>query len=137
MFSEETNNTVLEISDFSNGKLKNIFELSALIENSKRKEKLFGDIIFRAKYLYGIVNVLSDAANSDIVNDSLKSEFSSALLELKDLLSSYVSDIPEKEMFDKKFFGMSQECMNDFIGFVIDLSYTKEYFNDRKFSGNS
>ncbi len=137
MFSEETNNTVLEISDFSNGKLKNIFELSALIENSKRKEKLFGDIIFRAKYLYGIVNVLSDAANSDIVNDSLKSEFSSALLELKDLLSSYVSDIPEKEMFEKKFFGMSQECMNDFIGFVIDLSYTKEYFNDRKFSGNS
>ena len=137
MFSEETNNTVLEISDFSNGKLKNIFELSALIENSKRKEKLFGDIIFRAKYLYGIVNVLSDASNSDIVNDNLKSEFSSALLELKDLLSSYVSDIPEKEMFEKKFFGMSQECMNDFIGFVIDLSYTKEYFNDRKFSGNS
>lgn len=80
---------------------------------------------------------MSDPANSDIVNDKLKSEFSSALLELKDLLSSYVSAIPGTEMFERKFFGMSQECMNDFIGFVVDLSYAKEYFNSRKFTGNS
>ncbi|MCE1165081.1 MAG: hypothetical protein LWX07_06740, partial [Bacteroidetes bacterium] len=80
---------------------------------------------------------LSDASNSDIVNDKLKSEFSFALLELKEMISSYIGGIPQKEVFENKFFGMSQECMSDFIGFVTDLAYAKEYFNSRKFSENS
>lgn len=139
MFSDETNNLVSVINDFSGGKLKNIFGLSFFIEVSEKynRRKEFQDILFDAKYLNGLVSVFSDVRNSEIINDNLKTEFSSALLSLKNKVNDFVFGMQGGEEFSGKFLGMSQDCLNNFISLVIDLSIAKEYYNSRKFNGIS
>ncbi len=139
MFSDETNNLTLEISDFSKGKIKNIFELSLFIDISEKNNRKseFQDILFDSKYLYGLAAVLSDVRNSELINDNLKSEFSSTLLSLKNKITVYIEGLEGEKEFTDKFLGMSQDCLNNFLSLVADFALAKEYYNSKKFNGIS
>lgn len=127
------------MNEFSGGKLKNIFELSFFIEYSEKDDRfsVFQDILFDSKYLNGLASVLSDARNSELINDNLKSEFSSTLLGLKNKITSYISGLQGEEEFNVKFLGVSRECLNEFISLIADFAVAKEFYNNRKFNGIS
>ena len=133
-FSEKTNDLILEIN--SKGKLKNIFELSFLIEEtySKGNEKAFQDIIFAARYVYGLFSVIKANFNTDLVNDSIKDEYSGALISLKNGIKAVTDMTDMKNHFESKFYGLSQDCIMNFMVLVEDLSICKNYFNDKKFN---
>ncbi len=139
MFSEEINNLAQDINDFSKGNIKNIFELSLFIGISEKnnRESDFQDILFGSKYLYGLAAVLSDVRNSELINDNLKSEFSSTLLSLKNKITVYIEGLQGEKKFTDKFLGISQDCLNNFLSLVADFAVTKEYYNSKKFNGIS
>ncbi|MGV8017654.1 MAG: hypothetical protein AB2L26_05635 [Ignavibacteria bacterium] len=139
MFSEEINNLAQDINDFSKGNIKNIFELSLFIGISEKnnRESDFQDILFGSKYLYGLAAVLSDVRNSELINDNLKSEFSSTLLSLKNKITVYIEGLQGEKKFTDKFLGISQDCLNNFLSLVADFAVAKEYYNSKKFNGIS
>ncbi|MDD5361598.1 MAG: hypothetical protein PHN88_05670 [Ignavibacteria bacterium] len=135
-FSDKTKDLVLDISSNCKGKLKNIFELSFLIEitYSADKENEFNDLIFSAKYIKGLFNVIMTNLNSELINDSMKDDYSASMIDFKNKLKSLIEKTELKEVFDGKYFGLYHDCMMNLMELIEDLTYTKEYFNSKKFS---
>jgi hypothetical protein len=136
IFSEKTNDLVLDINGFCKGKLKIIFELSFLIENtfSAGKEDEFNDLVFSAKFIKGLFNIIMTNLNSDLIKDSLKDEYSASLLDFKQKLKSIIEKTEQKDVFEGKYFGLQHECLMNLMELVEDLAYTKEYLNFKRFN---
>ena len=136
-FSEETIDLILDIKEFSGGKLKNEFELSALIEFtiSRQNEKTFGDIIFKAKFLKGMSKVMSGNIESEDSRKKLLAEYAEELRKLTDLINETLSNSEPViiDSFGKKFFELTPECYMNLNLLVEDLSVCKDFFNDKKF----
>ncbi len=137
-FSEETIDLILDIKEFSGGKLRNEFELSALIEYTINKDNRskFDDIIFHAKFLKGLAKVMSGYNESEDKAEKLLSEYTSELKVITGLIESVLSMTEPiiKDSFNKKYFELTPECFMNLNLFLEDLSLCKDYFNDRKFN---
>ena len=138
-FSEETIDLILDIKEYSGGKLRNEFELSALIEftiNNKNK-KTFDDIIFNAKFLKGISNVMAGNIESEESREKLLAEYTEELKGLTELIKDTLSQLDPviTGSFIQKFFELTPECFMNLNLLVEDLSVCKDYFNDKKFGG--
>ncbi len=135
-FSEETIDLILDIKEFSGGKLKNEFELSALIEYTKTRPNsiTFDSIIFKAKFLKGLSKVI--AVNSDSKEDmeKLLSEYTEELKNLTILIQDSLidSDAVIMSSLKNKFFELTPDCFLNLNLLIEDLSVCKDYFNDLK-----
>jgi hypothetical protein len=136
IFSDKTKDLVLDISSNYKGKLKNIFELSFLIEitYSAGKENEFNDLIFTAKYIKGLFNIIMTNLNSELINDSMKDDYSTAMIDFKNKLKTIIEKTEMKDVFEGKYFGLYHDCMMNLMELIEDLTYTKEYFNSVKFN---
>jgi hypothetical protein len=137
-FSEETIDLILDIKEYSGGKLKNEFELSALIEFTinRGNGKTFDDIIFKAKFLKGMSKVMAGCTENDEKRVNLLEEYTTELKSLTELINTALSGTDQiiKDSFVQKYFELTPECFMNLNLFLEDLSVCKDYFNDRKFS---
>lgn len=133
-FSNETIDLILDIKEFSNGKLKNEFELSALIEytNNDKSHVSFRDIIFKAKFLKGLARVIAVSTDSKENSEKFISEYTAELKKLTEMILSGLSGSNQiiLDSFKKKFFELTPESLKSFNLLIEDLSICKDYFND-------
>jgi hypothetical protein len=136
-FSEETIDLILDIKEYSGGKLKNEFELSALIEFTinRQNEKAFRDIIFKAKFLKGMSKIMAGNIESNDSREKLLAEYAEELRKLTDLITITLSNSDPViiDSFGKKFFELTPESYMNLNLLVEDLSVCKDFFNDKKF----
>jgi hypothetical protein len=144
--SEKTLNLVLDIKDFSGGKLKNENDVATLIECSVSAEKqaLFDDMIFIAKYLNGLGKILhSNMAGATLsgkdkieenAEEKIKNEFRQSLVKLriqiKEIVEAALSE--DKNYFEQKYLVMTRESMINLTTLIYDLSWVKKYMNSRE-----
>ena len=138
-FSEETIDLILDIKEYSGGKIRNEFELSALIEFTvnKQNKKAFDDIVFKAKFLKGLSKVMAGNIESKESREKLLAEYTEELKKLTELIKNTLSN-PEPiviNTFSQKFFELTPECFMNLNLLIEDLSVCKDFFNDKKFSG--
>ena len=121
--------------EFSNGKFKNTFELSVLIEYtiSSGNPQIFYDIIFKAKYLKGLLKIIKDNPQKDDKTEKIHNEFSENLIDLKAQISNLLSKIDNEvnNSFQTKYFEMNIDSLNNYYGLIDELAKCKDYFIDR------
>ncbi|MCI0473280.1 MAG: hypothetical protein L0Y76_06840 [Ignavibacteria bacterium] len=132
-FSEKTIDLLLGIKEYSNGKIKNDFELSVLLEAGyfTNKKPLFEELIFKAKFLNGALKILAENPAQDGM-DKLLQEFAKNLEELTELLKNILgeADEPANDIFFRKYFEVKPDVINELALLIMDLSACKDYFND-------
>ena len=93
-FSEDTIDLILDIKEYSGGKLRNEFELSALIEHTiyRNNQKIFNDIIFKAKFLKGLSRVLAGKIENNESREKLFSEYTEEIKNFTELIKDSKSE---------------------------------------------
>ena len=133
-FSDDTIDLILDIKEFSGGKLKNEFELSALIEytHTHKTDVSFLDLIFKAKFLKGLAKVMAVSIDSKDYSEKFLSEYSAELNNFIELIQKGLnkSDPIIINSFKNKFFELIPECLVNLNLLIEDLSVCKDYFND-------
>jgi len=136
-FTEKTIDLILDIKEFSNGKIKNDFELSVLLEAGyfTDKKPIFDELIFKAKFLNGLLNIFSENPGQEQM-EKLIPEFAKNLEELTVLMKSILisSDEITNKYFREKYFNVNPKIINELALLIMDLSACKDYFNDRKYA---
>ncbi len=143
--SGTTTDTVLDIKEFSGGKLKNEHDLSVLIEASAGREKLLNDTSFTAKYLNGLGKILHSSTSlttkgstpltiDENAKEKVKAEFKQAMMKLTLQLSEIIKDIPadDKKTFEDKYLAMNRTALVNLTTLIYDLSWVKKYLNSRR-----
>jgi len=140
--SGTTTDTVLDIKEFSGGKLKNEPDISLLIEASSGREKLFGDTSFTAKYLNGLGKILhsnqalltSKNKIDENAEEKIRTEFQQAMMKLTLQLSEIIKDIPadDKKTFEDKYLAMNRTALVNLTTLIYDLSWVKKYLNAKR-----
>jgi len=135
-FSEETIDLILDIKEFSGGKLKNEFELSALIEftHTNKSDISFNDIIFKAKFLKGLAKVMAVSVESKENSEKFMTEYTTELKKLTELIQKGLqkSDPLILNTFKNKYFDLTPESFINMNFLIEDLSVCKDYFNDKR-----
>ncbi|MEP7146045.1 MAG: hypothetical protein ABI792_03435 [bacterium] len=126
-------NIIDEINEFSERPLMNRFEISVIIEFiCVSDNKLFKDLIFQAKYVNGLKNVISGRSiNKDDYMEKLFEEFNKSLERFISLLREAVLKLNDSgiKFFDEKYFKLTHESMVNMMKLIDDLTIVKEYFN--------
>lgn len=132
--SDETRNLLKIINDFSSKKIKNTFEISALIEAGTLPDgkKKFEELIFTSKYVNGLKSVLSNRSiTGDQYIENMFNEFNVNLQKvigmLKEVITGFDKNISAQ--FENKYFLLDQESIINSMELIEDLSLCKEFFN--------
>jgi hypothetical protein len=142
--SDNSNKFIIELNEFSNNKIKNISEVTCMVELNCNEEnkKLFKDIIFTAKYLNGLGRVLQmslTAPPEDDNNVKLKSaekvreEYKNNLNHFIKQLELYLlhSDEDFNKEFNNKFLSLNRTSMVNLTTLIYDLSWVKKFLNSK------
>lgn len=136
-FSGKTIDLILEIKDFSNGKVKNDFDLSVLLETGyfTDKKPVFEELIFKAKFLYGMLNIFSGNPYQEHFEKILP-EFGKNLEEFTGILRKITEDGNDyiTKPFREKYLNISPEVLPELAILISDLSICKDYFNEMKYN---
>lgn len=135
-FSEETIDLILDIKEFTGGRLKNEFEISALIEytHTRKKEVSFADIVFKAKFLKGLARVIAASADSKENSEKFLTEYTEELKNLTSLITKGLENTDPiiANTFKNKFFELTPDSFMNMNLLIDDLAACKDYFNDIK-----
>ncbi|MDZ4711716.1 MAG: hypothetical protein SGI89_05255 [bacterium] len=126
---------VTKISDHSESNLKNLFEVTTLLEISKAEEMngRFRQLIFSAKYVNGLKSVLGNRAiNKDQYMEKIFGEFNTNIQKVVSILDEMTVQSKEnvRKFFNDKYFLMNHESIANTMELIEDLSLCKEYFNE-------
>lgn len=126
---------ILKINEYSAAQIKNISEVSVLMESAfvPGKSDEFKNLIFTAKYIKGLRSVLSNKnINGDKYIEKIFDEFNKNLQRFLDTLKKIISNSDENSIiqFESKYFRMNQESIVNTMELIDDLSLCKEYFNN-------
>ena len=129
---------VEKLDKFSSNKLKNKEDLTRIINTAFKysTENLIKDASFSAKYIQGLVKIIR-RGDTDIEEDyfiKIKKELADNLEKIKSNLkeimkgeSSFITNI-----FNEKYFELSQDAMNNLLDLCDDLGWVKVYLNEYK-----
>lgn len=133
--SDNTTDLLFEVKEFSENGIVNINDTAALIEFTlgRSDEKTFRDLIFTAKYLQGLKNVLNkNVPIDDNAETNIRNEFQKNLekfhRQLKSILKSSGNDEFNKQ-FEETYISLTQEAMFNIMNLIDDLSFFKKYYN--------
>lgn len=147
--SEKTLELVLDIKEFSGGKLKNENDVTALIElaGTSGNPELFDEMIFTAKYLNGLGKILQSNISSalqgqpgdenklgDDAEKKIRNEFSQNVMKLSKQISKLISGMnsEDRKNFDEKYLAMNRTSLVNLTNLIYDLSWVKQYYNSKK-----
>jgi predicted nucleic acid-binding Zn-ribbon protein len=127
-----------EIDSFSGERLKNRIEIQELLEITATNDKypVFEELIFNAKYVQGLMRVIKNAVdNPEIKNlEQIKEDLSKNIEKvyglIRELISSLDSELIQK--YERNFLEMSGNSFTKLNNLMIDLEWTKMYFNSIK-----
>lgn len=147
--SQKTEDTLLELNEFSGGKIKNTLDLSYLIEiaEQSKKDKLFYDIQFTAKYINGLTKVLQSnvnltpkpqtgetVADPEAARAKIMEEYKKNAVKftnyLKDLLLE--SDETIRISFEERYLQLNRTSMVNLTSLIYDLSWLKKFYNSKR-----
>lgn len=122
-----------KINNYSKNKIVNIDDLKFIIDITSEEE--FNKIIFTAKFLKGMLNILMGNMASKDEKMKLMPEYTKNISELTENLKSVASKQPTEKYytlkyFQDKYFDLNQLAMQNLTTLITDLAYCKEYFND-------
>lgn len=150
--STKTKKIVEELYEYSGNKLKNIPEISILIElaDKSEKAKLFYDIQFTAKYLNGLGKILQSNVslatqkkpgtngnpepNAEEARAKVMAEYKTNMLKFTGYLKDLLIDADEetRQTIEEKYLTLSRTAMVDLTTLVYDLSWLKRYYNSKR-----
>jgi len=132
--SENTKDIIAEINEISDKYIKNNYEISVLIEISFHSDKLknFRELIFTSKYVNGLKKILSSSEISG--KDYIERTYRDFNLNLQKVFETLRKLLENEEpstlsFFEKKYFKMDQESVNNILELASDLTLCKEYMN--------
>ncbi len=150
--SNKTKKTVGELYEYSGNKLKNVPELMSLIElaETSKKDKLFYDIQFAAKYLNGLGKILqSNVAltaqkkpgsngnpepSAEEARIKIMGEYKANMIKftsyLKDLLLE--ADEDTRKEIEEKYLTLSRTALVNLTTLIYDLSWLKRFNNSKR-----
>jgi hypothetical protein len=127
-----------EIDDFSEHRLnkktdlKTLYSLSIMLDEGKT----FEELSFTAKYAEGLMRVLKTGMNNPEVKslEHIKKDFTHNMQKIVDQMKEIVVNADEqiKRYFEKTYFDMSQQGMQNLTLILSDLEWSKKYFNIQK-----
>lgn len=117
-----------------NQKIKNHFEIAALLENLKSKEDFekFAALAFTAKYVNGLKKILSGrSVTSDKYMERIFEEFNINVQKFFEQLKSIAQILPPENagLFDRKYLVQNHESMLNAMDLIDDLTVCKEFMN--------
>jgi hypothetical protein len=148
--SQETRNIIIDINGFSNNKLKNINDVSLLLEASLKNDanrKLFKDLIFIAKYLNGLGKIMMNSisgnagasvkeedkpvieSSAEIIRGEYKKNIEQFVNALNQLLSQAGKD--NNIAFKDRYLNMTKTSLLNLTSLIYDLSWVKKYYNEK------
>jgi hypothetical protein len=127
-----------EIDKFSKGKLKKKEDLERLLEISinNNKGEILEETAFIAKYLQGLFGIIQKgetAVDDEVLNKYVK-EYTENIEKLKDKIRLLLQDSSSffKNIFEEKYFTLTQDSINNLNDLCYDLSWIKMFLNDQK-----
>ncbi len=118
-------------------KLKYPEDIKRLITEAVERdnEKLLAELAFSAKFTKGLVNIIKKN-NQDVSDEYFKKmelEYLTIISSIKDMLKEIVSENGFLlKVFEKKYFALTHQALENLNNFCVDLSYLKYYLNDKK-----
>ena len=135
IISEKTRELLFEIREYSENTLSDFNDVSVLIENvfySEDKQK-FLDLIFKAKFLNGMLTIFADDSKEQSTKEKISDEFQVQLTgfinEFKYLTEKFTQQ--DKDFFDRKYFQLTPDSLGNNIKLVKDLTICKNFFLDK------
>lgn len=135
IISEKTRDLLFEIREYSENTLSDFNDVSVLIENifySKDKQK-FLDLIFKAKFLNGMLTIFADDSKEQSTKEKISDEFqiqlSGFINEFKILTENF--SLEDKDFFDRKYFQLTSDSLGNNIRLLKDLTICKNFFLDK------
>jgi len=134
----EANKILNEVEKLSSNSLYFRDDLEILIKITQQNEKfrLLEKISFHAKFSNGLLKVIK--RKDPLIEETflLKSsgEYKDNLQIVISLLVSLLKEESDfiRTIFEEKYFGLNQQCLNNLNDLCSDLSYLKLYLNDLK-----
>ena len=127
-----------EIDEFSQHKLNKKTDLKILYCQSIKddKEKTFDELSFTAKYVQGLMRVLKTGTGNPEVKslEHIRKDFTHNMQKIVDQMKEIVANADEtvKLYFEKTYFDMSHQGMQNLTLILSDLEWAKKYFNLQK-----
>jgi len=134
----EVNKILTEVEILSNNRLYFRDDLEILIKITQQREKfrLLEKISFHAKFSNGLLKVIQrkDPLIEETFFLKSSSEYKDNLQKVIKLLEDLLKEGNDfiRTIFEEKYFGLNQQCLNNLNNLCSDLSYLKLYFNDLK-----
>lgn len=148
--SQQTLDIIVHINEFANNKLKNINDVSLLLESSNNNDngkQLFKDFIFTAKYLNGLGKIMMNnmsgnsmtqvkeeekaviESSADKVREEYKKNLEKFISQINFLISG-INEI-EKKSFSERYLNMTRTSLVNLTSLIYDLSWVKKYYNEK------
>lgn len=135
IISEKTRDLIFEIREYSGNTLSDFNDVSILLENvfySEQRQK-FLDLIFKAKFLNGMLTIFADDTKDQNTKEKISEEFqiqlSGFINEFKTLTENFSQQ--DKDFFEKKYFQLTADSLGNSIKFIKDLTILKNFFLDK------
>ncbi len=135
IISEKTRDLLFEIREYSENTLSDFNDVSVLIENVFYSEdtQKFLDLIFKAKFLNGMLTIFADDSKEQSTKEKISDEFQLQLTgfinEFKSLTEKFSQQ--EKDFFERKYFQLTPDSLGNNIKLVKDLTICKNFFLDK------
>lgn len=134
--SDATDNLLDTVEHLAQRKLQYRAQISQLIElaRTQRRERLFEDAIFLAKFLWKSSNLMHRIGPADEGYPKVSAEFRDALEKFSTMIKTLVKESPDdiKDSFVSTFFAMTRESLDHLLRLAAELSWLKNYTIDTK-----
>lgn len=131
-------NILEEVDALSKNRLKMKDDLQRIIDLSMKNGRvpLLDETAFKAKYLQGLFGIIQRGESSidEEVFRRYMAEYTENIQEVKKNLALIIEDSGSfyKNIFEEKYFSMTQEGISNLNKLIYDLGWYKSYLNDRK-----
>ncbi len=135
IISEKTRNLIFEIREYSGNTLSDFNDVSVLLENAfySDKRSKFMDLIFKAKFLNGMLTIFADDTKEQSTKEKISDEFqiqlSKFIEEFRSLTENFKPE--DKDFFEKKYFQLTPDSLGNNIRLLKDLTICKNFFLDK------
>lgn len=137
-FSKNVQEIISAIDVLAKEKLNFREDLGRLIEMAYRNNKmdLLQDLSFQSKYSLGLLKIVQNRDNKieEEYFSKVQNEFTKSIQKIKSSIESIISSESDfiKQIFNEKYFEMTQTSFSNLNKLCTDLGFVKLYFNDLK-----